>query len=194
MTRLLTFLAILPALFSLYVYIAVPPAVVETHAAMIGNFFAEKLGFEPAQPTKKEADYTAIRDAINKKQKAKREKAAAPPAVIPPRAPDSELNGPYDLCEAQLLDYKGFDESKPLLVSVGGFIFDISAGSKFYGPGMAYNVFAGRVATRALSIGSMDEVDLTDDLTGVDMKNVEGQIEFYSKKYEKVGTLRQTCK
>jgi hypothetical protein len=44
---------------------------------------------------------------------------------------------------------------------------------------MPYNIFAGRVATRALSIGSLDEEDLNDNIEGVNEKAVAGQIKFY---------------
>ncbi|GMI30964.1 hypothetical protein TeGR_g5714 [Tetraparma gracilis] len=108
-------------------------------------------------------------------------------------SPEPVLSGEFDLCEADLREFDGRDEEKPLLLSVGGFVFDISEGRKFYGKGMPYNIFAGRVATRALSIGSLDEEDLNDNIEGVNEKAVAGQIKFYGEKYKRVGLLKKEC-
>ena len=98
-------------------------------------------------------------------------------------------DGVYDLNPTQLLAYKGHNyPQKPILIAVGGKIFDVSDGAKFYGPGAPYNVFAGRVCTKALSLGSLDPKDINDDIDfGSD--EVMGQVKFYSEKYKEVGVL-----
>ena len=113
-----------------------------------------------------------------------------PPPPLPYSAASSAAAaGAYDLTTAELRSYDGRDSSLPLLLSLGGIIFDVSSGASFYGVGSPYNVFAGRVATRALSVGSMSPEDMTDDVTGVPPEAVSGQIEFYTNKYKPVGRL-----
>lgn len=45
---------------------------------------------------------------------------------------------------AELAEYNGTDASKPLLLAADGFVFDVSAGRTFYGPGGPYGKMAGR--------------------------------------------------
>lgn len=66
-------------------------------------------------------------------------------------------------------------------------------GKQYYGPGMAYAVFAGRDGTRALSLGSLDVKDLdrrdVGDFDAQKRKLMQEQHEFYAGKYPRVGTL-----
>lgn len=47
-------------------------------------------------------------------------------------------------CPAELAEYNGTDASKPVLLAADGFVFDVSAGRAFYGPGGPYGGMAGR--------------------------------------------------
>jgi membrane-associated progesterone receptor component len=47
---------------------------------------------------------------------------------------------------AELRAYDGSDEMKPILMSVGGKVLDVSSGAKFYKKGASYNMFAGTVS------------------------------------------------
>jgi len=69
---------------------------------------------------------------------------------------------------------------RPLLIALKGVIFDVTEGHKFYGPGAPYNVFAGKRCGRALTLGSLDDKDMTDDLTGMTDKELKaGESIFY---------------
>jgi len=52
--------------------------------------------------------------------------------------------------ETELLDYVGKDD-QPILISIYNKIFDVSTGTRFYGPKGKYHIFAGRDLTYALS-------------------------------------------
>lgn len=56
---------------------------------------------------------------------------------------------------AELKKHDGSDPALPIYIAVDGKVLDVSAGAKFYGSGAHYNQFAGRAATRALSLGSL---------------------------------------
>ncbi|CAI5745159.1 unnamed protein product [Peronospora destructor] len=92
----------------------------------------------------------------------------------------------------QLRLYDGSDEEKPILLAVGGKVLDVTTGTKFYGKGMSYNLFAGRACTRALALGSLKEEDISDDVSGFDeekMKELVETKEFYYEKYPTIGEL-----
>ncbi len=48
----------------------------------------------------------------------------------------------------------GSDESKPILLSVLGKVFDVTKGKRFYAKGGSYAFFAGRDASRAYTTGT----------------------------------------
>jgi len=97
----------------------------------------------------------------------------------------------------ELAAYNGTDAALPLLLSIGGEVFDISEGARFYGPDGPYRMFAARDSTRALTKGSLDESDwsgpaalLLDDFNEREWTAVVEQVEFYRDKYRLVGALR----
>lgn len=97
-----------------------------------------------------------------------------------------------------LLPFNGKDGA-PVYLAVRGRVFDVTPGRHFYGPGGAYENFAGRDATRGLACQSFDESMLTqdlkgplDDLSGLDeeqLENLQGWEERFLEKYLVVGKL-----
>eukprot|EP00578_Thalassiosira_sp_NH16_P004020 CAMPEP_0181135456 /NCGR_PEP_ID=MMETSP1071-20121207/32644_1 /TAXON_ID=35127 /ORGANISM="Thalassiosira sp., Strain NH16" /LENGTH=299 /DNA_ID=CAMNT_0023222069 /DNA_START=49 /DNA_END=948 /DNA_ORIENTATION=- len=77
------------------------------------------------------------------------------------------------------------DDQKPVYLSVGGTIFDVSKGRDFYGPGGPYEVFAGRECGAALATMSFDEA-LLDDLSACDTLGVgdKAELENWHEKFE----------
>jgi hypothetical protein len=67
------------------------------------------------------------------------------------------------------------------VLGVCGAVYDVTAlGARFYGPGNAYALFAGRDATRALALGSTDAADVARggdvDGAGIPMCVVRGAL------------------
>ncbi|KAI0596589.1 membrane-associated progesterone receptor component 1 [Biscogniauxia sp. FL1348] len=97
-----------------------------------------------------------------------------------------------------LLPYDG-KEGRPVYLAVRGRVFDVSAGSNFYGPGGPYENFAGRDASRGLACHSFDQDMLTQDLDGPldkldglgpeEMESLQGWEERFLSKYLVVGKL-----
>ena len=84
----------------------------------------------------------------------------------------------------------------PLLLSIVGHVFDVSAGAHFYGPGKPYNSFTRRDATRAFATGDF-ESDLTESIEGLSEKecsSILSWLSFYkgSSKYHFVGYVRDS--
>jgi len=82
----------------------------------------------------------------------------------------------------------------PLLLSIYGRVYDVSAGEKFYGEGRPYHKFAGREVTRALSKGCFSEDCLVRSTEGLTEKQLaEGQrwLSFFQMhdKYPHVGNM-----
>ena len=77
------------------------------------------------------------------------------------------------------------DEPKPVYLSVGGTVFDVSKGRDFYGPGGPYEMFAGRECGAALATMSFDE-SLLDDLSACDTLGVgdKAELENWLEKFE----------
>jgi hypothetical protein len=96
---------------------------------------------------------------------------------------------------AELAAHDGSDPAKPILLGMGGDVFDVTEkGRQFYGPGAPYALFAGRDATRALALGSLDDGDLArgGDVADFDDRQraaLREQHDFYLGKYPRVGRI-----
>lgn len=95
----------------------------------------------------------------------------------PPLLPmlTSRQNGGVHLTDTQLALYNGSDPKLPIYLALNGTIYDVTKGSKFYGPGGMYHVFAGRDAARGYVTGCFAE-DATPDLRGVEYMYVPKDI------------------
>lgn len=66
-----------------------------------------------------------------------------------------------DYTPKELSKFNGVSDSK-IYISVNRKIYDVTMSAGFYGPGSAYENFAGRDATRGLAKNSFDDELLTD--------------------------------
>lgn len=114
------------------------------------------------------------------------------PAPLPPPVDASSRVWTLD----ELRQHDGRDSEKAVHLSIGGYVLDVSgSGSRFYSPGAEYSQFAGRAATRALSIGSLDLAEISDDVADFSERQrveMDERILFYVEKYPVVGTLAGT--
>ncbi|KAK4282047.1 hypothetical protein QN277_013469 [Acacia crassicarpa] len=97
-----------------------------------------------------------------------------------------------EMTEQELRTYNGSDPNKPILVSIRGQIYDVSAGRNFYGPGGPYAMFAGKECSRALALLSFKPVDINgnlEDLSEEDLVILEDWEYKFIEKYVKVGQL-----
>ena len=108
-----------------------------------------------------------------------------------PRTPRPEAEErDYHLDE--LAAYDGSDPAKPLLLAIRGYVYDVTRGRDFYGPGGPYEMFAGKDCTRALAKGAFDEELFTGDLEGLgddELDALEDWIERFEVKYRRLGRL-----
>lgn len=77
------------------------------------------------------------------------------------------LNGPRYITPEELALHDGSDPSKPIYLAINGSVYDVTAGSRVYGPGGSYHVFAGVDASRGFVTGCFAE-DRTPDMRGVE--------------------------
>lgn len=83
----------------------------------------------------------------------------------------------------------------PILLGFLGKVFDVTKGSKHYGPGGGYHFFAGRDATRAFITGDFTESGLLSDINGLEPREaleVKTWLDFYEKEYVYLGKLHGT--
>jgi len=118
------------------------------------------------------------------------EQSSQPVAPLPRKpAYVKPVPRPYTL--EQLAEHKGMSGDKSIWIAVQGNIFDVSAKSGFYGPGGGYHIFAGRDATRALALTSLDVKDVDNasisDLT--DLSTLNEWVASYKSKYDIIGWL-----
>ncbi|KAL3524259.1 hypothetical protein ACH5RR_017093 [Cinchona calisaya] len=100
-----------------------------------------------------------------------------------------------EVTEEELKQYDGADSKKPLLMAIKGQIYDVSQSRIFYGPGGPYHLFAGKDASRALAKMSFEEKDLTGDISGLGVFELEALQDWeykFMSKYVKVGTIEKT--
>eukprot|EP00937_MAST-01D_sp_MAST-1D-sp2_P006318 g6318.t1 len=91
-----------------------------------------------------------------------------------------------------LASHDGQDPSLPLLMAVGGHVFDVSASANLYGPGGPRGMYAGRAVTRALTLQSVRVGDLSDridDFSHAQRATMVRRIDFFLGRYPKVGVL-----
>lgn len=99
--------------------------------------------------------------------------------------------------DKELARYDGSEEGKPIYLAVRGLVFDVSTGTRFYGPGQAYNFFAGKDATRSFVTGCFDDSCFATqpkfraELTEKDEESIESWVRSYHTKYVWVGILRK---
>ncbi|XP_072942197.1 membrane-associated progesterone receptor component 2-like isoform X3 [Epargyreus clarus] len=94
---------------------------------------------------------------------------------------------------AELRQYDGTQPDGRVLVAVNGWIFDVTRGRRFYGPGGPYAAFGGKDASRGLatfSVTSSDkEYDDLSDLNSMEMDSVKEWEAQFREKYDLVGKL-----
>lgn len=99
-----------------------------------------------------------------------------------------------DFSLEQLRQYDG-SRTPRILLAVNGKVFDVTKGSKFYGPAGPYGIFAGRDASRGLATFCLDKDALKDeyddlsDLNAVQMESVREWEMQFKEKYDYVGRL-----
>ena len=95
----------------------------------------------------------------------------------------------------ELWEFGNGEDDKPLLLSIFGFVYDVTAGEKFYGPHSSYGMFSGRDVTYALSTGckkcATDTGKTIDDLNEKQLKEGKRWLSFFQlhDKYPCVGKL-----
>jgi membrane-associated progesterone receptor component len=90
--------------------------------------------------------------------------------------------------------HDGSDPALPLLLSIGGTVYDITPGRNFYGPQGVYP-FAGREVARAFALLSTELSDCRDDLEGLSYLELENLREWTAKfdyKYRVLGYVGGT--
>ncbi|XP_061216425.1 membrane-associated progesterone receptor component 2 [Neopsephotus bourkii] len=99
-----------------------------------------------------------------------------------------------DFSLEQLREFNGTRNPR-ILLAVNGKVFDVTKGSKFYGPDGPYGIFAGRDASRGLATFRLDKDALRDeyddlsDLNAVQMESVREWEMQFKEKYDYVGRL-----
>eukprot|EP00658_Telonema_sp_P-2_P080293 TRINITY_DN7963_c0_g2_i1.p1 TRINITY_DN7963_c0_g2~~TRINITY_DN7963_c0_g2_i1.p1 ORF type:complete len:351 (+),score=55.03 TRINITY_DN7963_c0_g2_i1:401-1453(+) len=71
-------------------------------------------------------------------------------------------------------------------------VLDVSSAADLYGPGRSYSKFAGRACTRGVALPSLEDLDISDDISDFSPEqhaSVEHWREFFRTKYTQVGVL-----
>jgi len=111
-----------------------------------------------------------------------------PPVDLSPKPPPK----PRPFTKEELLEFDGTN-NKPIYIGCKGKVFDMSSKADFYGSGGPYAAFAGRNASRALALHSVDpEVANNPSLEGLDqtaLSSLDEWFDFFSAKYPVVGYI-----
>jgi len=112
---------------------------------------------------------------------------------------DIEAEKRLTITREELEEFDGFDGA-PLYLSIRGRVYDVTAGSKFYGEGKEYHDLVGKDASRSFGTGCRVGVDRTgedclsesiDGLNAKEMKEIDRWLELYEThdQYTFVGHL-----
>ncbi|RCK54629.1 putative steroid-binding protein 3 [Candida viswanathii] len=93
----------------------------------------------------------------------------------------------------QLSQYNGTEKPK-LYVAIRGYIYDVTANVKSYGPGKGYHAFVGKDASRMLGLNKLklpegEDPWYTDDLTDKQQKIIDDWTTFFKMRYHIVGVV-----
>ncbi|RHZ57030.1 hypothetical protein Glove_395g46 [Diversispora epigaea] len=116
---------------------------------------------------------------------------------VPPAPANVNLAEPKDTSFTldELKQYDGSDATKPIYVAVKGTVFDVTTDPTkrdTYRPGASYHVFAGKDASKALGLSSLQPEDAIADYSSLDtaqLKVLDDWYEYYKGKYNIVGKV-----
>lgn len=92
----------------------------------------------------------------------------------------------------ELSKFSGADPFRPLLLALKGNVYDVTKARNFYGPGGAYQLFAGREVARALGKMSIKEEECNaelDDLSEKELSTLGEWEKKFQEKYKIVGRI-----
>ncbi|EER34696.1 hypothetical protein CTRG_01557 [Candida tropicalis MYA-3404] len=97
----------------------------------------------------------------------------------------------------KLSQYNGTDKPQ-IYVAIRGYIYDVTANSKSYGPGKGYHAFVGKDASRMLGLNKLklpegEESWYTDDLDDKQQKIIDDWTVFFKRRYNIVGLVVDHC-
>lgn len=140
------------------------------------------------------ADLTDDLTGLTEEQLARLETAEADLARRAGGRPAGQVVPPRAFTEEEVARHDGSDPSLPLMLSIGGTVYDITPGRNFYGPEGVYP-FAGREVARAFALLSTELSDCRDDLEGLSYLELENLREWTAKfdyKYRVLGYVKGT--
>lgn len=96
----------------------------------------------------------------------------------------------------ELSAFDGSDPTKPILLSIGGHVLDVTKSFYLYGSSGPQNCYAGKSITRAAALKSLSEKDIDrgDDIRDFDAKKrvaLQGTMEYYLSRFPEVGRLSE---
>ncbi|XP_012288066.1 membrane-associated progesterone receptor component 1 [Orussus abietinus] len=97
-----------------------------------------------------------------------------------------------DFTLEELKKYDGTGPDGRICVAVNGSVYDVTKGSRFYGPGGIYAAFGGRDASRGLATFDVTGQDKYDDLSDLDTAQMNSVLEWeaqFKERYDYVGKL-----
>lgn len=110
----------------------------------------------------------------------------APKVAVKLDPPRDDLISPSELTQCDGV------KSNKIYVAIKGTVFDCSRNAASYGPGKGYHVFAGKDASRALALSSLDPADAVakwEDLPEKEKVVLNDWYTFFSLRYNIVGRL-----
>ena len=119
--------------------------------------------------------------------------APAAPVHSSPPQPKKEVEL-KNITPAELCQYTGSttDTDAPIYIAVDGDVYDVSKARGMYGPGSAYNIFAGHDASFALATDSLEPDNVDKSIESLSSSEKDRMYEWkmlYDSKYPLVGKL-----
>ncbi|KAG0257021.1 hypothetical protein BG011_004206 [Mortierella polycephala] len=171
------------------------PSIIVTVSIAVFIAYLQELKDEREREQKKKEDNASNEHDDKESEESEKQEGSEDPApkrkaFALPSTPLPPPNTTRIFMSDELAEHDGTQEDKGIYVAIKGIVFDVSTKKEMYGPKGGYHCFAGKDASKALGMSSLNVEDCVADYSGLnekEKKTLDDWFSFFEKRYPIVG-------